>query len=149
MAGPVAAGDSPPTANWIREGHHGYIDNHRYMAYNRTMSKIEPKAKREARICCPPDDPELARYYPELEGAAALFKALADETRLAILRQLQEREEISACDFVACCRVAQPTVSHHLKVLRKAGLVTAEKRGLWVYYRLNREKLDALRRLLP
>jgi ArsR family transcriptional regulator len=81
--------------------------------------------------------------------AAKLLKALADETRLAILRQLSERGEVCACDFVACCEVAQPTVSHHLKVLREAGLVSAEKQGLQVIYRLNRDRLDQVRRLLP
>lgn len=87
--------------------------------------------------------------YAGLEAAAALFKALADESRLAILKQLREQGEVCACDFLACCALAQPTVSHHLKVLRRAGLVRAEKRGLWVYYTLNEEKLAALRRLMP
>ena len=89
------------------------------------------------------------RRYPGLEEAAKLFKALADETRLAILRQLREQGEVCACDFLACCELAQPTVSHHLKVLRRAGLVHAEKRGLWVYYTLNDEKLQALKRQVP
>ena len=94
--------------------------------------------------CCSPK-----RLYPNLEEGEALFRALADETRLAILMQLRERGEVAACDFHACCAVAQPTVSHHLKVLREAGLVNAEKRGLWVYYTLNPEKLARLRALLP
>lgn len=88
-------------------------------------------------------------HYPDLAAAAALFKALADETRLAILRQLREQGEVCACDFLACCSLAQPTVSHHLRVLREAGLVNADKRGLWVYYTLNAEKLELLRKLLP
>ncbi len=97
--------------------------------------------------CCAGDD--TAPRYPGLEEAAALFKALADETRLAILKQLRERGEICACDFQACCTLAQPTVSHHLRVLREAGLVNADKRGLWVYYTLNTARLEALRRLVP
>ncbi len=80
---------------------------------------------------------------------AKLFKALADETRLAILLQLRERGEVCACDFLACCELAQPTLAYHLKVLREAGLVNTDKRGLWVYYTLNKEKLDGLARLLP
>ena len=67
----------------------------------------------------------------------------------AIVRQLREQGEVCACDFVACCDLAQPTVSHHLKVLRDAGLVNADKRGLWVYYTLNLEKLGILRAWLP
>ena len=78
-----------------------------------------------------------------------LFKALADETRLAIVRQLREQDEMCACEFSACCRVAQPTVSHHLKVLREAGLVHAERRGQRIYYRLDRGRLAALRHWLP
>ena len=89
------------------------------------------------------------RYFEGLDKAAHLFRALADETRLAIMRQLREQGEVCACDFVACCERAQPTVSHHLKVLREAGLVRAEKRGLWVYYSLVEEGVRELRAFLP
>ena len=99
--------------------------------------------------CCSPDGRSVLRRYPELEEAARLFRALGDETRLAILKQLREQREVCACDFLACCDRTQPTVSHHLKVLREAGLVDAEKRGLWVHYSLNTRKLEELRSLLP
>ncbi|MHB1134292.1 MAG: ArsR/SmtB family transcription factor [Chloroflexota bacterium] len=92
---------------------------------------------------------DVERLYPDLDEAALLFKALADETRLSILRQLREQGDVCACDFMACCAVAQPTLSHHLKVLREAGLIVAEKRGLWVHYRLDAAKLERLRQLLP
>jgi DNA-binding transcriptional ArsR family regulator len=65
-----------------------------------------------------------------------LLAALADPTRLEILRQLASSNEVCACDFTDCCGVAQPTVSHHLKVLRDAGAVTSERRGSWVFYRI-------------
>lgn len=78
-----------------------------------------------------------------------LFRALADETRLAIVRQLTEQGEVCACNFLTCYDLAQSTVSHHLKLLREAGLVETEKRGLWVYYRLNRERVGVLRSWLP
>ncbi|MHB0874591.1 MAG: ArsR/SmtB family transcription factor [Anaerolineae bacterium] len=81
--------------------------------------------------------------------AAALFRALADETRLDLLRQLRQQGEVCVCDFWACCALTQPTISHHLKVLRDAGLVIGEKRGQWVHYRLNPEKIERLRTLLP
>jgi len=99
--------------------------------------------------CCAPEEASCRRRYPELEGAARLFRALGDETRLAILKQLRERGEVCACDFLACCDLAQPTVSHHLRVLREAGLVNSEKRGLWVYYTLNKQRVAALRALMP
>ena len=76
---------------------------------------------------------------------ALLLQGAADPTRLAILRQLAAGEEVCACDFTACCEVAQPTVSHHLKVLREAGWVTSERRGSWVYYRIRPEAVARLR----
>ena len=65
-----------------------------------------------------------------------LLQALAEPTRLAIVRQLASDGEVCACDFTDCCGVSQPTVSHHLKVLREAGVVSCERRGTWIYYRL-------------
>jgi ArsR family transcriptional regulator len=69
----------------------------------------------------------------------ALLQAAADPTRLAILRQLAAADGVCACDFTACCGVSQPTVSHHLRVLREAGWVTSERRGTWVWYYLRPE----------
>jgi DNA-binding transcriptional ArsR family regulator len=72
-----------------------------------------------------------------LDPDVRLLQALADPTRLAIVRQLASDGQVCACDFTACCDVSQPTVSHHLKVLREAGIVASEKRGTWVFYRLD------------
>lgn len=76
---------------------------------------------------------------------ALLLQGAADPTRLAILRQLASDAEVCACDFTACCTVAQPTVSHHLKVLREAGWVDSERRGSWVFYRLRPEAAERFR----
>ena len=88
-----------------------------------------------------------------LDPEIRLLAALADPTRLAIVRQLAAEQETCACDFTACCDVAQPTVSHHLKVLREAGVVTSERRGNWIFYRLApdvSERLGAIARdLVP
>jgi ArsR family transcriptional regulator len=65
-----------------------------------------------------------------------ILQAIAEPTRLAIVRQLAATGEVCACDFTDCCGVSQPTVSHHLKVLREAGVVSCERRGTWIYYRL-------------
>jgi ArsR family transcriptional regulator len=73
----------------------------------------------------------------QLDPDVRLLHALADPTRLAIVRQLAADGQVCACDFTSCCDVSQPTVSHHLKVLREAGIVTSEKRGTWVDYRLS------------
>lgn len=73
---------------------------------------------------------------PNLDPDMRLLSALADPTRLAIVRELTAKNETCACDFTSTCDVGQPTVSHHLKVLREAGVVTSERRGQWIYYRL-------------
>lgn len=70
--------------------------------------------------------------------------ALADPTRLAIVRQLAAAQDVCACDFTSCCDVGQPTVSHHLKVLREAGVVASARRGNWIFYRLLPEAAERL-----
>src|SRR5262245_55289626 len=76
-----------------------------------------------------------------------LLQAAADPTRLAILRQLSDAREVCACDFTDCCGVSQPTVSHHLKVLREAGWVTGDRRGTWIWYSLRPEAVLRFRKL--
>lgn len=71
-----------------------------------------------------------------LDPDIQLLAALADPTRMEILRELAGAPEVCACDFTSCCTVSQPTISHHLKVLRDAGAVTSERRGNWVFYRI-------------
>ena len=79
-----------------------------------------------------------------LDPDVRLLAALGDPVRLAIVRQLAASSEVCACDFTACCDVRQPTVSHHLRVLREAGVVTAERRGTWIFYRLSPEAATRL-----
>src|ERR1051326_896326 len=80
------------------------------------------------------------------------LKAVADPARLKILRLLKEKGRCSigkpvgmcACDVQDHVRLSQPTISHHLAILRKAGLVAAEKHGLWMWYRRNEESIKSL-----
>jgi ArsR family transcriptional regulator len=73
----------------------------------------------------------------DFEPAAALLKAVADPYRLTILATLAANEhEVCVCDFTDALPLNQPTVSHHLRILRDAELVTCERRGTWVYYQL-------------
>jgi DNA-binding transcriptional ArsR family regulator len=65
-----------------------------------------------------------------------LLAALADPARLDIVRELAGSNEVCACDLTDCCGVSQPTVSHHLRVLREAGAVISERRGSFVWYRV-------------
>ena len=65
------------------------------------------------------------------------LQALADPVRLSIVRQIASCDDaVCACDFVECCTVSQPTISHHLKVLREAGVVTSERQGTNIIYSL-------------
>lgn len=82
-----------------------------------------------------------------LDPEIRLLQAAADPTRLAILRQLTAEGEVCACDFTSCCDVAQPTVSHHLKVLREAGWIAGERRGTWIWYAIRPAALDRFRSL--
>jgi ArsR family transcriptional regulator, arsenate/arsenite/antimonite-responsive transcriptional repressor len=78
------------------------------------------------------------------EKVAALLKALADPVRLRLMSLIAAADEACVCDLTSTFTVSQPTISHHLRILREAGLVEAERRGTWVYYRARRDGLDAI-----
>lgn len=84
--------------------------------------------------CCPPGASQLD--LAACEDYARRFKALADPARVALVARLAGGEEVCVCHLVEGSGLAQPTVSHHLAILRRAGLVTSERRGTWAYYRL-------------
>ena len=94
-------------------------------------------------MCCGPDTPVM----PPAAAAelATVFKALADPTRVAIVNRLAAVAEVCVCDLTAAFELSQPTISHHLRLLREAGLVEAERRGTWAYYRLVPEAIEQLR----
>ncbi len=93
-------------------------------------------------ICCGPD---LEPLEPGQAAAIArYFKVLSDPTRVAIVSRLAA-SECCVCDLNAAFDLSQPTISHHLKVLKDAGLVESSRRATWAYYRLVPEALDALR----
>jgi ArsR family transcriptional regulator len=92
--------------------------------------------------CCAPGAPPLKPS--EFDDLSSRFKALADPTRLAIVNRLANRGECCACEFNSL-GLTQPTISHHLKVLREAGIVeVGHKRGTWSFYRLVPEAVQAL-----
>lgn len=97
-------------------------------------------------LCCGPSTPPLAR--DEAEALATRFRALADPARVAIVNRLAAADEVCVCDLNAALDLSQPTVSHHLRVLREAGLVESSRRGTWAFYRLVPEAVDALRQSL-
>ena len=87
---------------------------------------------------------------PSATSLAQAFKALSDPVRLRLLSMIAAAPsgEVCACDLAVPLGKSQPTISHHLKVLREARLVTSRKRGTWVHYRVESEQLAALRDVL-
>jgi ArsR family transcriptional regulator, arsenate/arsenite/antimonite-responsive transcriptional repressor len=92
--------------------------------------------------CCAPGSPPLKGK--ELDALAGQFKALSDPTRLSIVNSLANREECCVCEFQHL-GLSQPTISHHLKILREAGLIeVARKRSTWTFYRLVPTAVESL-----
>jgi ArsR family transcriptional regulator, arsenate/arsenite/antimonite-responsive transcriptional repressor len=96
-----------------------------------------PLLGQDQRTCCAP----LTRAPLDAGEAARLahvLKALADPARLRLLSLIGSHDggEACVCDLTGAFDLTAPTISHHLKVLREAGLITADRRGTWVYYRL-------------
>ncbi|MBI4942862.1 MAG: helix-turn-helix transcriptional regulator [Actinobacteria bacterium] len=100
-----------------------------------------------ALACCAP----LAARARSTEQAAAvapLFKALGDPVRLRLMSMIASSAKACVCDLTDAFDVSGPTISHHLKVLREAGLVDCERRGTWVYYWVRPQALESLGTLL-
>jgi ArsR family transcriptional regulator len=108
------------------------------------VATIEPTEQ-----CCP----SVLAAPLDAEEAAELangFMALADPVRLRVLSILATAPdgEVCVCEFVGPLGKSQPTISHHVKILSEAGLVAGDRRGKWVWYSLNRERLAELRAAL-
>jgi ArsR family transcriptional regulator, arsenate/arsenite/antimonite-responsive transcriptional repressor len=102
----------------------------------KTLSVLQP-------ICCTSDEPPMPPAAAQ--ELAETFKALSDPTRVAIVNRLSGVDEVCVCDLTAAFELSQPTISHHLRTLRDAGLVEVERKGTWAYYRLVPEAIEALR----
>jgi ArsR family transcriptional regulator len=107
--------------------------------------ELVPKTKRaKGEVCCEPV------VYPDVEREQAqrmaqIARAIADPIRIQLLDVLRKHAgRVCVCELVPLFDVSQPTVSHHLKVLRDAGLVESEKRGLWAYYYVRPGAIDEL-----
>jgi ArsR family transcriptional regulator, arsenate/arsenite/antimonite-responsive transcriptional repressor len=99
----------------------------------------------DVRCCGPAAEPALDAA--EVEALTSDLEVLAHPVRLRLLAELAaSAEPVCVCDLEASVPVKQPTVSHHLKLLRAAGLVESEKRGLWSYYHVRRAELSRLHR---
>jgi ArsR family transcriptional regulator len=101
------------------------------------------RAVASSDACCP--RPARLRTRANAEYTR-LFRALGDETRLEMVGLLAaEGKELCVCELESHFELSQPTVSHHLRILREAGIVSAERRGTWVYYALERGVRQKLR----
>jgi ArsR family transcriptional regulator, arsenate/arsenite/antimonite-responsive transcriptional repressor len=102
-----------------------------------------------AGACC---EPLRASEIDDADAVslAAAFAALADPARLRLLSLISTSPtgEACACDLIEPIGKSQPTVSHHLKILVESGLIEREKRGIWMWYRTNQARVDALRTAL-
>lgn len=119
------------------------------MRVTTTTSKRELPLSAGVEVCCAPlSTAPLSRS--EAEGLAQLLKAVADPTRLQLLSLIAAApdREACVCELTEPLGLTQPTVSHHLKVLADAGLLTRERRGVWAYFAVVSERLDDLRKLL-
>jgi ArsR family transcriptional regulator, arsenate/arsenite/antimonite-responsive transcriptional repressor len=85
---------------------------------------------------------------PDAEIFARGFAALADPVRLRLLSMIAACDEVCSCDLLQPLGKSQPTISHHTKALAEAGLITGDKRGRWVYWRVVPERVEALRQAL-
>lgn len=117
-----------------------------------TSATLELIPIESADACCTPPGTPTVREA-EAVAYASWFKALADPTRIRILNLLaQSAEPVCVCDIVDHFPLGQPTISHHLKVLRDVRFVVAERRGTFMHYRVNRACLEefpeAARRIL-
>ncbi len=101
----------------------------------------------EVDVCCPS---VLAEPLAEADAVdlAQVFAALSDPVRLRLLSLVAQAGEICSCDLQDPLGKAQPTVSHHTKVLAEAGLIAGEKRGRWVWWRIVPERLAAVQAAL-
>src|SRR4051794_3154123 len=107
--------------------------------------KLAPKTKRPAgEPCCEPVVyPDVERRHAE--RMAVVAKALGDPVRIQLVDVLRKHAgRVCVCELVPLFDLSQPTVSHHLKVLRDAGLVDSERRGLWAYYYVLPNALEEL-----
>lgn len=105
----------------------------------RTTTQTESVIPAPQNLCCPIDV-----IVPNDEGvadAAGVFKALADPTRLRILKTISHMNTLCECNLVPEFGLSQPTISYHLKVLREAGLITSQRRGQWVWHRVSQKAI--------
>ena len=122
------------------------IDISQYRRMPKSLVVLDPA---DTAPCCPPLSAQPLSQA-QAEQIVPLLRALADPVRLRLMSLVASHPggEACVCDLTEAFDLSQPTISHHLKVLREAGVITSERRGTWVYYRLLPTALERMAALL-
>ena len=125
------------------------IDIYQYLwrsILHTALESVNTLPSQPSSCCCPP---LLTAHLTsdELTRIASIFRVLGEPARLQLLNLIaaQPSQEVRACELVETLGLSQPTVSHHLKVMYEAGLLTKDRRGTWIYYRVVTDRLSELR----
>ena len=114
------------------------------------QTKVQPKALEvtdDAAVCCVPVT-EAPLSEDEAMELAGVLAALADPIRLRLLSLVASRGEVCSCELEGPLAKSQPTVSHHTKILAVAGLISGKKRGRWMWWHANPDRLASIRKAL-
>ena len=109
-------------------------------------TRVKPRDDAEGLCCGSVTEAPLAEQ--DAEELARVLAALADPVRLQLLSLVAAQGEVCSCDLEGPLRRSQPTISHHTRLLAGAGLIQGEKRGKWTWWRVQPERLAAVRRAL-
>ena len=112
------------------------------------MAKANPADDvKEPDLCCA-SVVETPLTHPDATNLAHVLAALADPVRLQLFSIVAAQGEVCSCDLEAPLGRSQPTISHHTKLLAEAGLIVGEKRGRWVWWRIDQARLEDVRKAL-
>jgi len=112
------------------------------------MAKADPVPDAMKSSLCCSSAVETPLSHPDAVGLAHVLAALADPVRLQLFSIVAAQGEVCSCDLEAPLERSQPTISHHTKLLAEAGLIVGEKRGRWVWWRMEPSRLADVRRAL-
>jgi ArsR family transcriptional regulator len=112
------------------------------------MAKADPVPDATQSSLCCTSVVETPLSHPDAVGLAHVLAALADPVRLQLFSIVAAQGEVCSCDLEAPLERSQPTISHHTRLLAEAGLIVGEKRGRWVWWRMEPSRLADVRRAL-
>jgi ArsR family transcriptional regulator len=117
------------------------------MAETRQSNRANPEASVRDDLCCS-SLTEAPLNEDEATELGRMFGALADPVRLRLLSLVASQDEVCSCDLEGPLDRSQPTISHHTRVLAEAGLIIGEKRGRWMWWRVDSDRLGTISKVL-